>query len=316
VSDTGPGIDPAEVEQLFERFYRGSDGNGTARGTGLGLSIVKSLVDLHRGTVEVDSAPGEGTTFQVRLPRAPTPGDTLDASEAIRGKRVLVVDDEPEVGDLIAAQLAPFEVDAVTVDSGEEAMARLRSERFDAVTLDILMRGMSGFEVLRAIRSDPDLRPTPVVIVSVFSGGQALHSEWAVPKPIDADELAYALGAALIAGRARVLIVGRSGARAHLEPELDRLGIPFDWATSAAAAARRCAEHRFEAALIDAGLPDPPAVISAIELRGRRLEHAVILFSTGESGPGLAKLGPEPVSFDVAAREVLHALEFGGDEYA
>jgi hypothetical protein len=46
------------------------------------------------------------------------------------------------------------------------------------------------------------------------------------------------------------------------------------------------------------------------------LEHAVILFSTGESGPGLAKLGPEPVSFDVAAREVLHALEFGGDEYA
>ena len=227
-----------------------------------------------------------------------------------------MVDDEPDIAELVVAHLAPFEVSAVTVHSGEAALERLREEPFDAVTLDILMPGMSGFEVLRAIRSDPRLSHTPVVVVSVFSGGQALHSEWAVSKPIDADELTYALGAAVIAGRARVLVVGRAGARGQIEPELERLGIPFEWATSAAAAARECEQHRFEAAMVDAGLPDPPGVLRAIDLRGRRMRRSVVVFSTGDAVPGLAKLDPEPVPFDAAAQEVLQALEYGGDEYA
>ena len=229
---------------------------------------------------------------------------------------MLVVDDEPAIADLVVAQLAPFEVEAVTVHSGDAALELLRAQSFDGVTLDILMPGMSGFEVLRAIRSDPALAHLPVVIVSVVPGGQALHSEWAVAKPIDADELTYALGSAMLAGRVRVLVVGRAGSRAALEPELERLGISFEWATNAAAAARECETHRFEAALVDAGLPDPPQVLGAIDLRGRRLARAVILFSAGENMPGLAKLDPEPVPFDAAAREILEALEYGGDEYA
>ena len=73
--------------------------------------------------------------------------------------------------------------------SGAEALERLREGRFDAITLDILMPGMSGFEVLRTLRADPHLRGIPVVVVSVFSGREALAGEWVVPKPIDADEL-------------------------------------------------------------------------------------------------------------------------------
>ena len=160
VSDTGRGMTAEEVQQVFVRFYRGGDGGGPS-GTGLGLSIVRSLVDLHGGTIDVDSEPGRGTTFRVRLPSALEPEPGADAAEAIRGKRVLVVDDEPAIADLIVAQLAPFDVDAVTVHSGEAAMERLRVEAFDAVTLDILMPGMSGFEVLRAIRSDATLNQLP-----------------------------------------------------------------------------------------------------------------------------------------------------------
>jgi len=178
------------------------------------------------------------------------------------------------------------------------------------------MPGMSGFEVLRAIRSDDALKHLPVVIVSVFSGGQALHSEWAVSKPIDADELTYALGSAVLAGRVRALVVGRAGTRAQLEPELARLGIPFEWVTNASAASRECKTHRFEAAMVDAGLANLPQVLTAIDLRGRRMARSVVVFSTGEAVSGLAKLDPEPVSFDTAAREILHALEHGGDEYA
>jgi CheY-like chemotaxis protein len=264
----------------------------------------------------VESEPGRGTTFRIRLPRALQPEPGGDAAEALRGKRVLVVDDEPAIADLIVAQLAPFEVDAVTVHSGEAAMERLRVETFDAVTLDILMPGMTGFEVLRAIRSNANLRHLPVVIVSVFTGGQALHSEWAVSKPIDADELTYALGSAVLAGRVRVLVVGRAGTRVQLEPELERLGIPFEWTTNATAAARECETHRFEAALVDAGLSNAPQVLRAIDLRGRRLDRSVVVFATGDAVPGLAKLDPEPVPFDEAAREILEALEYGGDEYA
>jgi CheY-like chemotaxis protein len=315
VSDTGRGMTAEEVQQVFVRFYRGGDGGGPS-GTGLGLSIVRSLVDLHGGTIDVDSEPGRGTTFRVRLPSALEPEPGADAAEAIRGKRVLVVDDEPAIADLIVAQLAPFDVDAVTVHSGEAAMERLRDETFDAVTLDILMSGMSGFEVLRAIRSDATLNQLPVVIVSVFTGGQALHSEWAVSKPIDADELTYALGSAVLAGRVRVLVVGRAGTRPQLEPELERLGIPFEWTTNAAAAARECEAHRFEAAMVDAGLPNAPQVLRAIDLRGRRLARSVVVFATGDAVPGLAKLAPEPVPIDEAARDILEALEHGGDEYA
>jgi signal transduction histidine kinase/ActR/RegA family two-component response regulator len=315
VSDTGRGMTADEIQQVFERFYRAGDGTG-AGGTGLGLSIVRSLVDLHGGTIEVESEPGRGTTFRIRLPRALQPEPGADAAEALRGKRVLVVDDEPAIADLIVAQLAPFEVDAVTVHSGEAAMERLRVETFDAVTLDILMPGMTGFEVLRAIRSNANLRHLPVVIVSVFTGGQALHSEWAVSKPIDADELTYALGSAVLAGRVRVLVVGRAGTRVQLEPELERLGIPFEWTTNATAAARECETHRFEAALVDAGLSNAPQVLRAIDLRGRRLDRSVVVFATGDAVPGLAKLDPEPVPFDEAAREILEALEYGGDEYA
>jgi signal transduction histidine kinase/ActR/RegA family two-component response regulator len=315
VSDTGRGMTAEEIEQVFERFYRAGDDGGPS-GTGLGLSIVRSLVDLHGGMIEVESEAGQGTTFRVLLPRALAPEPGADAVEAIRGKHVLVVDDEPAIADLIVAQLAPFDVDAVPVHSGEAAMERLRVETFDAVTLDILMPGMTGFEVLRAIRSDAALRHLPVVIVSVFTGGQALHSEWAVSKPIDADELTYALGSAVLAGRVRVLVVGRAGTRPTLEPELDRLGIPFEWATNATAAARECETHRFEAALVDSGLSNAPQVVRALDLRGRRLARSVVVFATGDAVPGLAKLDPEPVPFDEAAREILAALEYGGDEYA
>ena len=136
---------------------------------------------------------------------------------------MLVVDDEPEIAELIAGQLAPLDVTATIATSGGEALELLRSHRYDAITLDILMPGPDGFEVLRAIRQDPLLRTTPIVFVSVFSGSHALAGEWVVAKPIDADELRDVLGAAVRAGRSSVLVVGRPELQAMLEPALGRI---------------------------------------------------------------------------------------------
>lgn len=308
VTDSGRGMDEEELEHIFDRFYRGADGRSTP-GTGLGLAIVKSLVDLHAGSIEVRSAPGEGSEFTVRIPRESLEARTPLPREALRGKRVLVVDDEPDIAELIAVHLEPYEVEATIAHSGAEALERLRSEHFDAMTLDILMPGMSGFEVLEAVRADPVLSRTSVVFVSVYSGREALAGEWTVAKPIDPEQLTDALGSAVLAGRTRVLVVGRESAKPRLEPALDRIGLDHDWVTSGAGAARVCRDHRYEIALVDAGMRSPQTVVQALDLRGRRAGRAVILFTTGEEETGIiATLTPEPVPVEEAAASVLRAL--------
>jgi CheY-like chemotaxis protein len=256
----------------------------------------------------VESHPGQGTTFTVLLPAEPERGAGGAPRAAIRGKRVLVVDDEPDVASLIAEQLAAFEVESETVYDGDEAIERLRAGQFDAMTLDILMPGRSGMEVLRTVREDPELQRTPVVIVSILSGSEALLGEWKVTKPIDPEELADMLGSAVMAGRTRVLVVGRSAVRARLEPALVRLGLDHEWVTSGTAAAQACRTNRFEVALVDAGIRSPDAVMRALDLRGRRGGRAVVLFSDGFQTEGAANLGEKAVPIEEAAGAVLQAL--------
>jgi CheY-like chemotaxis protein len=300
---------PAELEHVFERFSRGAGSTGTP-GTGLGLSIVKSLVDLHGGTIDVSSTPGAGTTFAITLPAAPAPGVVARPRDALRGRRVLVMDDEPETARLIAERLEPWGVTCEIVLDGATALERLRTERFDAITLDVLMPGMSGFEVLRELRTDPRLAELPVVVVSVFSGREALSGEWVVSKPIDAEELADALGAAVMAGRVRVLAVGRASVRNSLRDALDDLAIEHEWASTPLEAARLCATRRFEVALVDAGLPDVEAAIAGLDLRGRRLRRSVVVVSAdGDGAPGFARLDADPIPVGEAGAAVLALLE-------
>jgi signal transduction histidine kinase/CheY-like chemotaxis protein len=301
VADNGTGMSSDELEVAFERFAR----RGGEGGTGLGLSIVRSLVELQRGEIEVESELGRGSRFTVRLPaEAPGAIHRPEPRAAIRGRRVLVVDDEPESAEEIAGHLRAFGAETVTVNSGEEALRRLRDDQFDALTLDVIMPERNGFDVLRALRSDPGLRRTPVVVVSVFSGNEALFGEWRLAKPVDAEELADALGSAVLAGRTRLLVVGRSQVRPELEPALLRLGLDHEWVTSGAAAARACAERRFEVALVDAGMREPQAVLDQVDLRGRRLGRAVLVFSSEGEDAGLADTVPLPE----AAGAVLEAL--------
>jgi signal transduction histidine kinase/CheY-like chemotaxis protein/HAMP domain-containing protein len=310
VSDSGIGMTREQLEHVFDRFYRAS--GQTTPGTGLGLSIVKSLVDMHEGEVQVESEAGRGTIFRVSLPVAVPEPEAPEQPEELRGRRVLIVDDERDIAELIARQLKPLAVQSTIVTNGQEALEKLRSGEFDAVTLDVLMPEMDGLETLRQIRSDPQLRATPIVFVSVFSGRSELAGERVVSKPIDADELRRVVGGAVRAGRSSVLVVGREELRPALEPALEELGIDHVWELDGAeSVARACAEHRFEVAVVDAGLPDPKAVLDAIDLRGRRLRQAVILFSDGAAPapPGVTRLGLEVVPVDKAATALMAVME-------
>jgi signal transduction histidine kinase/ActR/RegA family two-component response regulator len=310
VADTGPGMTPEQLAHVYERFYRAHDDHG-APGTGLGLTIVKSLVDLHGGKIEVASEVGRGTTFRVSIPVADTTTEGLmPALEALRGRLVLIVDDERDLARLIADQLAPFDVSTVVAASGPEALELLRRQRFDAITMDVRMPEMDGVELLGQIRADAELAGIPVVFVSVSTNMAELDGEWIVSKPIDADELRQVLGTAVSMGRSRVLVVAREELRAVLEPSLDALDIPYHWAASGVAAARACSERLFEVALVDVGLSNPQAVLAALTLRGRRQRRAVILFDDGSAPPGseAAQLGLEVVPITAAAGALSEAL--------
>jgi signal transduction histidine kinase/DNA-binding response OmpR family regulator/HAMP domain-containing protein len=311
VADDGSGMAREELELVFERFSRGRASTGTP-GTGLGLSIVKSLVDLHGGSIDVSSAPGEGTTFAITLPAVPQPGERGRPREALAGRRVLVIDDDPDAARLIAERLEPCGVSCVLVHNGVQALELLRADRFDAATLDVLMPGMSGFEVLRELRADQQLADLPVVVVSVFSGREALAGEWVVSKPVDTEELVDALGAAVLAGRVRVLAVGRANVSGHLRDALQELAIEHEWASTPLEAARLCASRRFEVALVDAGLPDAEAAVAGLELRGRRLQRSILLVSAdgdGEMPAGLAHLDAEVIALQDAGAAVLALLD-------
>jgi signal transduction histidine kinase len=317
VADTGRGMSPEDASRVFDRFYRGASNERRNPGTGLGLSIVKSLVDLHGGTIDVRSELGRGTTFTISLPPAPAPralGRPASDGPPLAARRVLIVDDEPALAALIAEQLAPLGVQGVQVHSGAEALTRLRAEHFDAMTLDVLMPGMNGFEVLEAVRSDRALADLPVIFVSVSSTLAALDGEWAVAKPIDRRRLSDVLQAAISAKRSRVLVVAPEEVRAQLAPSLAAFGIEYRWESSAKAAAHAGDEALFEVALVHASMSEALKLLDGAALRGRRGRRSLILFSTGHGrvpGEGIgmpvfplaqaiealqAALGTEPVA--------------------
>jgi signal transduction histidine kinase/AmiR/NasT family two-component response regulator len=310
VSDNGRGMAPEDLRRIFDRFQRGKS---ESAGTGLGLTIVKSLVDLHGGRVDVDSEPGRGTSFSVTLPAAPAAAGGVAGAPALVARRVLVVDDEPALAQLIAQQLQPLGVHAVQVHSGAEALERLRAERFDAMTLDILMPGTDGFDVLAAVRADRQLRDLPVIFVSVSSSLPELEGEWAVGKPIDRRRLVDVLEAAVEGKRSRVLVLAPERARTELQPALESLGIDHRWVTTADEAARAGADELFEVALVHTSLSDAPAVLGGAALRGRRRARSVILFSTdGERRPAGAAVGMPVFPLEQAVQALRSALGDGG----
>jgi len=282
VTDTGRGMSPEDVRHIFDRFYRGASSDRRSPGTGLGLPIVKSLVELHGGTIDVRSAVGVGTTFAISLPSAPGGPLSHAPPSRLAARRVLIVDDEPSLAALIARQLEPLEMHTVQAHSGREALERLRSEHFDAMTLDVLMPGMNGFDVLETIRADPRLRGLPVIFVSVSSTLSRLDGEWAVAKPIDRQRLSDVLHSAIQANRSRVLVLAPDELRIELAPALAGLGVEYRWESNAERAASAGADELFEVALVHASMSEALKLVESAALRGRRGERSLILFSTAE----------------------------------
>ena len=202
VIDTGCGIPPEQIERIFEPFFTTKD---VGRGTGLGLSQVYGFAQQSRGTVTVESEVGRGTTFTIHLPCSGKAVKTQQESEAaqhlpVAKGRILVVEDNREVGEFSSQLLKELGYHAVLAPSAEEALKLLEQngQKFDLVFSDVVMPGMDGVALGHEIRRR--LPGLPIVLTSGYSyvlaeegnyGFELLH------KPYSAEDLSRTIRRAI-----------------------------------------------------------------------------------------------------------------------
>jgi len=196
IADTGIGIAENDLPYIFDEF-RQVDGTSARRheGTGLGLAIARKAARMLGGEISVTSVFGKGSTFTLTLPAAWQGTAPVHEPVVIRQpaeaqserKTILVVDDEPEMAAVISGYLRQEGYDTITATSGAEALKFAALERPFAVTLDIIMPDMDGWEVLQGLKKNPETKDIPVIIVSISEDqetGFALGAIGYVTKPV------------------------------------------------------------------------------------------------------------------------------------
>lgn len=200
VGDTGIGMTPEQQGRLFQAFSQAESSTASKYGgTGLGLAISRMFCEMMSGSIAVQSAPEEGTTFTVELPASvpelggaelpPLPEPAAGPSAGT----VLVIDDDPAARAITRRVLVREGYRVVEAADGETGLALTRELRPDLITLDILMPGMDGWAVLTALKADPAIARIPVILQTITEErnlGFALGASEYLTKPIERKRLA------------------------------------------------------------------------------------------------------------------------------
>ena len=192
VRDTGPGISPEFLDQIFDPFFRVKQARSGTKGLGLGLSIVRTLVELQGGTIVAKSEPGQGAELSFTIPLLPALAAPLAGTSA-ESPRILIVEDDPDIRQLLQDRLRARGYRVHLEVDGVRALEAVRAETFEGMILDISIPSMDGMDVLRQIRRwDQQI---PIVMVTA-SGSKELAiraigmgAQAYVLKPFDIDEL-------------------------------------------------------------------------------------------------------------------------------
>lgn len=205
VKDTGIGMTNEQVNKLFSSFTQ-ADSSTTRKygGTGLGLSISKQLSEIMGGSLKVDSEEGKGSIFRVSLPTNSKvskdvnskKNKTKNNKQSIKGSTILVIDDDQSVIDVLSEQLKRKGFEVITANNGAEGIRMANEYQPSAITLDILMPEMDGWDVLKQLKGDEKLKNTPVIISSILDDkktGFSLGASDFISKPVEKEELSRVL---------------------------------------------------------------------------------------------------------------------------
>ena len=207
VTDNGPGMSSSTARKVFDPFFTTKE---EGHGTGLGLSVSYGIVKEHDGEIVVESRPGDGTTFTVDLPVVDAPSADEPVEEPLRlcdqpeaGRRILVVDDEPEIVSLLEEILDELGHSVDRAGNGEEALAKTRDQDYDLLITDVRMPDMDGIALYRnLVVETPRLKNRVIFITGDLAdpetvGFLAGMEARTLPKPFDIDRLVRVVGETL-----------------------------------------------------------------------------------------------------------------------
>jgi len=229
VADTGSGIVEQDRLRIFRRFQQLATDTLTEKpkGTGLGLAICQEIVAHYKGAIWVDSVLGEGSRFNFTLPIEPAMRIVEEApSIAVEARPrgltgplppleevlplVLIVDDEASIRSLLAQELSQVGYQIITASTGAEALMMARSHRPALILLDIMMPDLSGFDVLRVLKSDTLTANIPILVLSIIEDrplGLSLGADAYLTKPVDTEHLLTAIAALLARAPQRLPLI-------------------------------------------------------------------------------------------------------------
>ena len=221
VRDTGIGMTPEQLGKLFQAFMQ-ADGSTQRKygGTGLGLALSRKFCVMMGGDINAQSEPGKGSTFTMRLPGdvENVDGEATSIHVSVKKRisqmvrlsgavpkpvqaplrRMLVIDDDPAVCELMTRLCGKEGYEVVTAATGEEGLRLAREKQPNLITLDVVMPGMDGWAVLKTLKADPQLSAIPVVMITIADDrqrGMALGAADYLVKPVDRSRLAGLLEA-------------------------------------------------------------------------------------------------------------------------
>jgi signal transduction histidine kinase/DNA-binding response OmpR family regulator len=287
VADTGVGIAESDQDRVFEEFQQVGDPDQHRAGTGLGLALTRRLVEAHHGEIILESAPGRGSSFTVRLPAA----DVLSFEEGPdAGVRVLLVEDDPQSAELLSTQLVSAGYHVDVAGTGEAGLVAAGTRPPAAIVLDVALPGIDGFEVIRRLKADPRLADIPVFFVTIIDepqAGLALGADDYFVKPVDQAALLGALARTVAARPSpRILVVDHDDdIRRAIEDGLRAGGADVVACADGRAGLELSREGHFDLIVCDMRSPDVDgfSMLAAIE-QDPATRHTPVLGLTAADG--------------------------------
>jgi signal transduction histidine kinase/DNA-binding response OmpR family regulator/ligand-binding sensor domain-containing protein len=284
VIDRGIGIAREYLDVIFEEF-RQVDATTSRQygGTGLGLSLVKKFVELQGGSIGVTSTPGEGSTLTFTLPvhfqgaTIPSPIVSADGTVVPPGNRVLVVEDDDHAYGAISTYLVSGGYVPIRARRGDEALKLARTMKPLALTLDIVLPGIEGWEVLRKLKADEVTASLPVIIISMIENrelGLAFGADDYFTKPVDWPRLMRRLreltAHTATPDKPRLLLIDDDVAvHEMLEAELTRNGYELEKAFSGPDGLEQAARNKPDVIILDLSMPG----MTGFQVAARLKEH-------------------------------------------